>query len=44
MRNMTSEAWVVAPDGELPKPVHPGQRLAVRPMHVDFGGVTARID
>jgi eukaryotic-like serine/threonine-protein kinase len=44
MRNMTSEAWVVAPDGESPKPVHPGQRLAVRPMHIDFGGVTARID
>ncbi|HUN32026.1 MAG TPA: hypothetical protein VMU95_08390 [Trebonia sp.] len=44
MRNLTSEAWTVAPDGEPPKPVHPGQRLAVRPMHIDFGGVTARID
>jgi len=44
MRNMTGEVWTVTPDGESPKPVHPGQRLAVRPMDIDFGGITARIE
>src|SRR5215469_1859498 len=43
LRNMTSQAWVVAPEGEDPKPVAPGQRLAIRPMLIDFGGVQARI-
>jgi DNA-binding helix-hairpin-helix protein with protein kinase domain len=43
MRNMTGQPWMVAPDGEAPKPVAPGQRLAVRPMLIDFGGVQAKI-
>jgi hypothetical protein len=29
---------------EQAKPVQPGQRLAIRPMHLDFGGITGRID
>jgi DNA-binding helix-hairpin-helix protein with protein kinase domain len=43
MRNMTSQQWAVAPEGEAPKPVAPGQRLAIRPMLIDFGGVQGRI-
>jgi DNA-binding helix-hairpin-helix protein with protein kinase domain len=43
MRNMTSQPWVVTPDGETPKPVAPGQRLAIRPMLIDFGEIGARI-
>ncbi|MEY9876124.1 DNA-binding helix-hairpin-helix protein with protein kinase domain [Streptacidiphilus sp. MAP12-33] len=37
LRNVGDRAWRVAPDGETLKAVHPGQRLGVRPMGVDFG-------
>jgi len=43
LRNMTDRTWTVSPDGEEPKNVAPGQRVAVRPMTVDFGGMRARI-
>jgi eukaryotic-like serine/threonine-protein kinase len=39
LRNLTDMTWTVAPDGEEPKRVVPSQRLAVRPMHIDFGQV-----
>lgn len=43
MRNMGEHTWTVVPEGEDPKSVAPGQRLAVRPMAIDFGGVHGRI-
>ena len=43
LRNLTQAPWLVAPDGEEPKTVAPGQRLAVRPMDIDFNGVHGRI-
>jgi DNA-binding helix-hairpin-helix protein with protein kinase domain len=43
LRNLTQKAWVVVPDGEEPKTVVPGQRLAVRPMTIDFHGVRGQI-
>ncbi len=43
LRNLTQTPWRVMPDGEEPKTVAPGQRLAVRPMEIDFRGVLGRI-
>jgi eukaryotic-like serine/threonine-protein kinase len=43
LRNLTERTWRVVPDGEGPKLVTPSQRLAVRPMEIDFGGAQARI-
>lgn len=43
MRNLTNRTWTVAPDGEEPKRVAPSQRLAVRPMLIDFGTAHGRI-
>lgn len=43
MRNLTPAAWTVYPHGEGAKRVNPGQRLAVRPMDIDFGEVRATI-
>ncbi len=43
LRNLTGITWTVEPDGEEPKQVAPGQRLAVRPMSVSFGQVRARV-
>jgi DNA-binding helix-hairpin-helix protein with protein kinase domain len=37
VRNLCQWPWSVLPDGEGPKPVAPGQRLAVRAMTIDFG-------
>jgi eukaryotic-like serine/threonine-protein kinase len=36
LRNLTDRTWTVLPDGEEPKRVAPSQRLAVRPMRIDF--------
>lgn len=44
LRNLTDETWTISPDGEETKPVAPSQRLAVRPMRIDFGTVRGRID
>jgi hypothetical protein len=43
LRNLTDVTWTVLPDGEEPKQVSPGQSLAVRPMHIDFGTVQGRV-
>jgi hypothetical protein len=43
LRNLTDLTWTALPDGEEPKPVAPGQRVAVRPMQINFGKVYARI-
>jgi eukaryotic-like serine/threonine-protein kinase len=43
LRNLTQTAWLVTPSGEESKTVAPGQRLAVRPMDIDFNGVHGRI-
>jgi len=43
LRNLTSSGWLVVPAGEEPKTVAANQRLAVRPMDIDFGGVRATI-
>ncbi len=43
MRNLTHSTWTVIPDGEEPKCVSPSQRLAVRPLRIDFGAVQGRI-
>ena len=43
LRNLTDKTWTVAPDGEPAKHVAPSVRLGVRPMLIDFAGVTGRI-
>jgi eukaryotic-like serine/threonine-protein kinase len=43
LRNLTQTPWRVAPHGEEPRTVAPGQRLAVRPMDIDLNGVHAHI-
>jgi eukaryotic-like serine/threonine-protein kinase len=43
LRNLMETPWVVVPEGEEPKTVAPGQRLAVRPMTIDFGGPAGQI-
>ena len=43
LRNLMETPWVVVPEGEEPKTVGPGQRLAVRPMTIDFGGAAGQI-
>ena len=43
LRNLTQTPWPVAPHGEEPRTVAPGQRLAVRPMDIDLNGVHAHI-
>ncbi len=44
MRNLTTKTWTVHPVGEESKRVEPGQRLAIRPMEIDFGlGVQGQI-
>jgi eukaryotic-like serine/threonine-protein kinase len=43
LRNQTDITWTAIPDGEEPKQVAPGQRLAVRPMQIEFGNVRCRI-
>jgi hypothetical protein len=43
LRNLGRRSWRVAPDGEPLKAVAPGQRLAVRPMHIDFTPGRCRI-
>jgi len=43
LRNLSEMTWSVEPDGEEKKVVAPSQRLAVRPMRVDFGVADARI-
>ncbi len=44
LRNLTGRTWTVVPDGEGTKHVAPGQRLGVRPMHLDFGAASGRIE
>jgi len=44
LRNLTDYVWSVCPDGQEPKLVKPNQRLAVRPMDIDFGPTTGRIE
>jgi hypothetical protein len=43
LRNLSERTWSVEPDGEEKKVVAPSQRLAVRPMRVDFGVADGRI-
>jgi eukaryotic-like serine/threonine-protein kinase len=43
LRNLSRASWLVVPEGEEPKTVAPGQRLAVRPADIDFGTVRGRI-
>ncbi|HEY0933168.1 MAG TPA: hypothetical protein VGD91_05420 [Trebonia sp.] len=43
LRNLSEQTWTVVPEGEEPKRVAPGMRLAVRPMLIDFGDVQGRI-
>jgi eukaryotic-like serine/threonine-protein kinase len=43
LRNLSSRAWTVFPDGEEPKAVAPGQRLGVRDMAIDFTAGRGRI-
>jgi DNA-binding helix-hairpin-helix protein with protein kinase domain len=43
LRNLMDKPWVVVPEGEEPKIVAPGQRLAVRPMTIEFGVATGQI-
>ncbi len=43
LRNMTDSTWTVVPEGEEAKHVVPSQRVAIRPMLIDFGGVQGRI-
>lgn len=43
LRNLSQTSWLVVPDGEEPKVVAPGQRLAVRPMDIDFRVARGRI-
>jgi eukaryotic-like serine/threonine-protein kinase len=43
LRNLTDSTWTVVPDGEEPKEVTPNQRLAARPMQIDFGKAQGRI-
>jgi eukaryotic-like serine/threonine-protein kinase len=43
LRNQTDMTWTVVPDGEEPRRVAPSQRLAARPMQIDFGEVQGRI-
>ena len=43
LRNKTTSTWTVTPEGEEPRKVEPEQRLGVRPMVIDFGGVEGTI-
>jgi eukaryotic-like serine/threonine-protein kinase len=43
LRNLTDKTWTVEPDGEERKRVAPSQRLAVRPMLIDFGTARGQI-
>ena len=43
LRNLSQTSWLVVPDGEEPKVVAPGQRLAVRRMDIDFRVTRDRI-
>ncbi len=39
LRNQSSTAWTVVPEGEAAKEVPPGRRVGVRSMTIDFGPV-----
>jgi len=39
LHNLSGQLWTVEEAGEEPKRVAPGQRLWVRPLVIDFGGV-----
>jgi DNA-binding helix-hairpin-helix protein with protein kinase domain len=43
LRNLSTESWTVEPPGEEAKRVAPGQRLRVRPLAIDFGGVRGEV-
>jgi eukaryotic-like serine/threonine-protein kinase len=43
LRNLTGQTWTITPDGEEPKQVAPRQRLAVRPLQIDFGTAQGKI-
>ena len=43
LRNMSGQPWVVHPDGEEPRTVAPAQRVAIRPMTIDFQNCRGRI-
>ncbi len=43
LRNLTDQVWTVIAEGEGVKRVAPSQRLAVRPMKIEFGTVRGRI-
>lgn len=43
LRNAGKEPWTMKPDGEPPRAVDPGRRLAVRGMTIDFGPVRGQI-
>jgi hypothetical protein len=40
LRNRSTVAWTVSPEGEPADQVHPGQRLGLRPMTIAFGPAT----
>jgi eukaryotic-like serine/threonine-protein kinase len=44
LRNLSAGTWSVTPEREEAKTVAPSQRLAVRPMRIDFGPVKAQIE
>jgi eukaryotic-like serine/threonine-protein kinase len=43
IRNMTDSTWTVKPDEQAAAQVVPGQRVRIRRMTIDFGGVQGRI-
>ena len=43
LRNAGTQPWVMRPDGEGPKTVERGRRLAARAMTIDFGIARGRI-
>ena len=43
LRNLSQQPWLVAPEGEEPKTVAPGQRVAVRPMTIGLCGTRAHV-
>ncbi len=43
LRNLGRTPWTMKPDGEPPKTVEPGRRIAVRPMTIDFGPARGKV-
>jgi eukaryotic-like serine/threonine-protein kinase len=43
LRNLGQKPWTMKPDGEPPKTVEPGRRIAVRQMTIDFGSARGKV-